>query len=43
MARGVHSGRYFQIFMGEDPIEKCWWLRRKALIFDVPEKMAACP
>ncbi len=38
MVRGVYAGRYFPIFMGEDPLEKYWTLRRKALIFDVPEK-----
>lgn len=38
MVRGVYAGRYFPIFLGEDPIEKYWTLRRKALIFDVPEK-----
>lgn len=38
MVRGVYAGRYFPIFMGEDPVEKYWTLRRKALIFDVPEK-----
>jgi len=38
MVRGVYAGRYFPIFFGEDPIQKYWTLRRKALIFDVPEK-----
>lgn len=38
MIRGVYAGRFFPIFMGEDPIEKYWCLRQKALIFDVPEK-----
>ncbi|MBX2839346.1 MAG: aminomethyltransferase family protein [Gammaproteobacteria bacterium] len=38
MIRGVYAGRYLAIYMGEDPIEKYWTLRRKALIFDVPEK-----
>lgn len=38
MVRGVYAGRYLPIYMGEDPIEKYWILRRKALIFDVPEK-----
>ncbi|MGB5869982.1 MAG: aminomethyltransferase family protein [Albidovulum sp.] len=38
MIRGVYAGRYFPIFNGEDPIEKYWCLRQKALIFDVPEK-----
>lgn len=35
---GVYAGRYFPMFAGEDPIEKYWTLRQKALIFDVPEK-----
>lgn len=38
MVRGVYADRYFAIYMGEDPLEKYWTLRRKALIFDVPEK-----
>ena len=38
MVRGVYAGRYFPISIGEDPIEKYWLLRQKALIFDVPEK-----
>ncbi|MFT5503987.1 MAG: glycine cleavage system aminomethyltransferase T [Gammaproteobacteria bacterium] len=38
MIRGVYAGRYLAIYMGEDVIEKYWTLRRKALIFDVPEK-----
>jgi len=38
MVRGVYAGRYFPIYLGEDSIEKYWTLRRKALIYDVPEK-----
>ena len=38
MVRGVYAGRFFPIYMGEDPIQKYWTLRRKALIYDVPEK-----
>lgn len=38
MVRGVYAGRFFPIFMGEDPVQKYWTLRRKALIYDVPEK-----
>lgn len=38
MVRGVYAGRFMAIFAGEDPIEKYWCLRQKALIFDVPEK-----
>ena len=38
MVRGVYAGRFFTIHDGEDPIRKYWTLRRKALIYDVPEK-----
>ena len=38
LVRGVYASRFFPIFNGEDPVEKYWILRRKALIFDVPEK-----
>ena len=38
MVRGVYAGRYLAIYMGEDPVEKYWTLRQKAVIFDVPEK-----
>lgn len=38
MIRGVYAGRYLAIYMGEDVDEKYWTLRRRALIFDVPEK-----
>jgi len=38
MVRGVYAGRFFAMYLGEDPIEKYWCLRQKALIFDVPEK-----
>src|SRR6056297_935242 len=38
MVRGVYAGRLMAIYAGEDPIEKYWCLRQKALIFDVPEK-----
>ena len=38
LVRGVYAGRYFPIFNGEDPVRKYWVMRRKALIFDVPEK-----
>ena len=38
MVRGVYAGRFMAIYAGEDPIEKYWCLRQKALIFDVPEK-----
>ena len=38
LVRGVYAGRFFAIFNGEDPVEKYWVLRRKALMFDAPEK-----
>ena len=38
MIRGVYAGRFFTIYNGEDPLQKYWTLRQKALIFDVPEK-----
>ncbi|MEM7196373.1 MAG: aminomethyltransferase family protein [Pseudomonadota bacterium] len=38
MIRGVYAGRFFTIYNGEDPEQKYWTLRQKALIFDVPEK-----
>ena len=38
MVRGVYAGRFLAIYNGEDPVEKYWTLRRRALIFDVPEK-----
>jgi len=38
MIRGIYAGRFFTIYNGEDPVQKYWTLRRKALIYDVPEK-----
>ena len=38
MIFGVYADRYLAIYAGEDELEKYWTLRRKALIFDVPEK-----
>ena len=38
MIRGIYAGRFFTIYNGEDPLQKYWTLRRKAIIFDVPEK-----
>ena len=38
MVRGVYAGRYFPMKIDEDPLEKYWLLRQKALLFDVPEK-----
>ena len=36
--RGVYAGRFFCVYNGEDLVEEYWLLRRKAAIFDVPEK-----
>jgi len=38
MVRGIYAGRFFAVYNGEDYLAKYWTLRRKALIFDVPEK-----
>ena len=38
IVRGVYAGRFFPVYNGNDPIEEYWLLRRKAAIFDVPEK-----
>ena len=35
---GVAAGRYYPASNGEDPVETYWALRRKAVLFDVPEK-----
>jgi len=35
---GVAAGRYYAASIGEDPVETYWTLRRKAVLFDVPEK-----
>ncbi|WP_079203590.1 aminomethyltransferase family protein [Pseudomonas sp. CC6-YY-74] len=35
---GVVAGRYYGVFNGEDPIDTYWTLRRKAVLYDVPEK-----
>lgn len=35
---GVAAGRYYASFNGEDPVKTYWTLRRKAVLFDVPEK-----
>ena len=38
LVRGVYAGRFSSIFNGEDPVRNYWVLRRKALMFDTPEK-----
>ena len=35
---GVYAGRFFPLYYGDDPAEKYWVLRRKAALYDVPEK-----
>ncbi len=35
---GAYAGRYYPMSNGEDPIENYWNLRRKAVLYDVPEK-----
>jgi len=35
---GVYAGRYYAVFNGEDPVESYWSLRRKAVLYDVPER-----
>ena len=35
---GVVAGRYYTVFNGEDPVETYWTLRRKAVLYDVPER-----
>ena len=36
--RGGYANRFFAVYNGEDFISKYWLLRRKVVIFDVPEK-----
>lgn len=35
---GVYAGRYYCVFNGEDTTETYWALRRKAALYDVPER-----
>ena len=35
---GVYAGRYYSVFNGEDVPETYWALRRKAVMYDVPER-----
>jgi len=35
---GVYAGRYYSVFNGEDTAETYWTLRRKAALYDVPER-----
>lgn len=38
MVRGVYAGRFFPMFYDDDPAEKYWVLRRRAALYDVPER-----
>lgn len=35
---GVYAGRYYSVFSGEDVEDGYWTLRRKAVLYDVPER-----
>ena len=35
---GIYAGRYYPVFNGEDTTETYWALRRKAALYDVPER-----
>lgn len=35
---GVYAGRFYAVFNGEDRADAYWTLRRKAVLYDVPEK-----
>ncbi len=35
---GVYAGRYYSVYNGEDVTEGYWALRRKAVLYDVPER-----
>ncbi len=35
---GVYAKRFYPLSLGEDPIERYWTLRQKAVLYDVPEK-----
>ena len=37
MILGVYSGRFYPLSLGKDPMADYWNLRRKAVLFDVPE------
>ena len=38
MVRGVYAGRFYPITNGDDPERMYWALRRKAALYDVPER-----
>ena len=35
---GIYAGRYYPVFNGEDTAEAYWALRRRAALYDVPER-----
>lgn len=35
---GIYARRFYMLANGEDPVEKYWTLRRKAALYDVPER-----
>ena len=35
---GVYAGRYYSVYNGEDVEEGYWNLRRRAVLYDVPER-----
>ncbi len=35
---GVYARRFYALSLGEDPVEHYWALRRKVVLFDVPER-----
>jgi aminomethyltransferase len=34
---GIYSGRLYPLSLGEDPVENYWALRRRAVLYEVPE------
>ncbi len=38
MVLGVYAGRFYPVYNGGDPVEGYWALRRKAALYDVPER-----
>lgn len=38
MLLGVYAGRTYPIDLGDDPVQMYWTLRRKAVMYDVPER-----
>ena len=38
MVRGVYADRFYPMSVGENPADKYWTLRRRAVMYDVPER-----